>query len=772
MKKLLLWLLIALLLLFIGLFIRAYLKNKPTPVPPPKTKQVGKLLYRLADKPLPIANADYTSSLGHKKTTNQGEFEFIAGEEIHFKIASLDLKTTAKPIMTPDELTNSAKQEHNLATLLANLDDDSQLANGIQLGQLAKTITPLSLEQSEDDFFADLFFAIGKTPKLSFVPSLGINVESAQAKADTVGQAMPFVDIFRTARPFKELSPKGVQYDEHGWVVKIPAKSFARTKLLQGTLKDAIPNGVYAVIYDGSGVLSFGSDALKNITKIDNGLMTIELQTKDASDYTEANSLSLVINQTDPADPIRNIRIIMPGGICRDKNKANNESIDPLHSNDNPFLRVTSAEQCPQETSKFVSFVDLLKDNRDFIVFNPDYLRHLRNFAVIRMMNLMESSPNYHCRKLNNQEYKDCLDESLTWDQRAIMADAVWGGSSRTPFMQHKGVAVDVLIALANQLGRSPWFVLPHYVDDDYIEQFATQVKEQLDPSLKAYIEYSNETWNPGFQSHYFVQQKGLEQGLDKIPESEYNFGKNRSGKYFARLNYYVKRSLEVFAIWNQVFADDKNRLVKVLSGQQGDIILSEEMLKYQNASKKVDALAVGAYFYGCIDRSNKRCMLASGVLNNATSVDDIFDIIDHSNNPINGDPSALAATLEKLEKQAGIAQKYDVQLLTYEGGQHLTIMGSMGELEQKRKNELRQLFREANRDPRMKQRYLTLLNHWKAMHKDYDKVSLFTLYSMTQSYYDFGNWGIKESLQQVREEAPKYDAAIEFQEKQVLPWW
>ena len=109
---------------------------------------------------------------------------------------------------------------------------------------------------------------------------------------------------------------------------------------------------------------------------------------------------------------------------------------------------------------------------------------------------------------------------------------------------------------------------------------------------------------------------------------------------------------------------------------------------------------------------------------------------------------------------------------MTYEGGQHLTIMGSMGDLEQKRKNELRKLFRDANRDPRMKDRYLTLLNGWKELHKSNDSISLFTLYTMAQSYYDYGSWGMKEWLTQEREDAPKFDALMEFQENAVIPWW
>jgi hypothetical protein len=154
--------------------------------------------------------------------------------------------------------------------------------------------------------------------------------------------------------------------------------------------------------------------------------------------------------------------------------------------------------------------------------------------------------------------------------------------------------------------------------------------------------------------------------------------------------------------------------------------------------------------------------------------VDDIFDIIDHGNLRITGDPSALAGTLQKITRQAKIAKKYQVQLMTYEAGQHLTIMGSMGRLEQSRKEELRRLFQQANRDPRMKARYSQFIHHWKTLahHADTENTSLLTLYTMAQSYYDYGSWGLKEWLGQEREDAVKFDAVMQFQEDSVLCWW
>lgn len=55
------------------------------------------------------------------------------------------------------------------------------------------------------------------------------------------------------------------------------------------------------------------------------------------------------------------------------------------------------------------------------------------------------------------------------------------------------GVAIEIMIQISNELKINPWFCIPHRATDDYIVQFAKLVKARLDPSLKVYIEHSNE---------------------------------------------------------------------------------------------------------------------------------------------------------------------------------------------------------------------------------------------------------------------------------------
>ncbi len=62
-----------------------------------------------------------------------------------------------------------------------------------------------------------------------------------------------------------------------------------------------------------------------------------------------------------------------------------------------------------------------------------------------------------------------------------------------------RGIAIEYAIDLANTLKTDAWFCMPHKASDEYIREFAKMVKERLDPSLKSYVEYSNEIWNWSF---------------------------------------------------------------------------------------------------------------------------------------------------------------------------------------------------------------------------------------------------------------------------------
>src|SRR5262249_1888804 len=145
------------------------------------------------------------------------------------------------------------------------------------------------------------------------------------------------------------------------------------------------------------------------------------------------------------------------------------------------------------------------------------------------------------------------------------------------------GVPVEVMVQLANTLGADPWFCLPHRADDDYVRAFATIVRDRLDPGRKAYVEYSNETWNHGYEQGRYATQRGRALNLSTNDTQ-------------AGLFYQARRATQVFALWEQVFGG-RERFVRVLGGQTGSVWAGEQVLGFENSYRRADAIAIAPYF-------------------------------------------------------------------------------------------------------------------------------------------------------------------------------
>ena len=116
---------------------------------------------------------------------------------------------------------------------------------------------------------------------------------------------------------------------------------------------------------------------------------------------------------------------------------------------------------------------------------SEEFLDRYRGFQVIRFMDWLRT---------NNSKLEK-------WADRPKPDDATQAGE--------KGVALEFCIKLANTLNADPWLCLPHKADDDYVRQFAALVKKELNPKLKVYVEYSNETWNTIFGQARHCKDKG-----------------------------------------------------------------------------------------------------------------------------------------------------------------------------------------------------------------------------------------------------------------------
>jgi hypothetical protein len=118
----------------------------------------------------------------------------------------------------------------------------------------------------------------------------------------------PFVDVFRLSRRWisqKKGEPWGkgpkLELDGHGWVKRLEPDCYAETLVLTA---GHAPSGEYVCLYDGEGQVEFGGCG--KVVSRQPGRVVVNI---DGS--KEATFVS--VRKTNPEDPVRNIRLIMPG---------------------------------------------------------------------------------------------------------------------------------------------------------------------------------------------------------------------------------------------------------------------------------------------------------------------------------------------------------------------------------------------------------------------------------------------------------------------------
>lgn len=492
-----------------------------------------------------------------------------------------------------------------------------------------------------------------------------------------VDSSVPFVNLFRMALPFDEADAKltkgNIIYDTDGWPAQLNGGQ-AGTNLLHWLPAGTLPEGHYTVLYDGEGRIEYGDDA--TVVRSAPGRDIIRI-TAGQDRYLK---VTLAITQSNPENYLRNIRVLMPGGICaRD-----------------PFKRVSSAKQCNGDFRDFATY-------HEQILFNPDYLNFMRDFKTIRFMNMSGITRN----------------PVSSWEQLPRMSQATWAGREG-----RRGAPLEVMVKLANILNADAWFNIPHAADNNLVKQYADYVRQNLRPHLKAYVEYTNEAWNPAFSQHHYMRKLGTQYKLDNDPIQ-------------AGYRYYVKRSLEIFRVWQQAFGGSE-RLVRVLGGWAADPRLTRTLLEYANAYRQTDALAVAPYFF--VHHTKQQEL---------RSTEDVFRLLHDDSNPY-----SLNNVFERLQKLAELAEEKRVQLIAYEGGQHLVDRKTRSS-----RDFPNPYYIGANRASTMEDMYVEFLQRWQKITDN----GLFVAFSSPRTYQAYGSWGVKEHINQPAAQAPKYRALRRF---------
>ena len=165
--------------------------------------------------------------------------------------------------------------------------------------------------------------------------------------------------------------------------------------------------------------------------------------------------------------------------------------------------------------------------------FYPPFFQRWKEFNTFRFMDWMHT---------NGSKQHEWTDRSIT---------------TYCNFTE-RGIPVEVMVDLCNKLKINPWFCMPHKATDDYVQNFALLVKRILDPSLKVYIEYSNEVWNGMFEQNRYAQSRAKELGIGPKERPWEGAGM-----------YHGIRSKEVFHIWEKAFGGRRILDRQDCSGQQ-----------------------------------------------------------------------------------------------------------------------------------------------------------------------------------------------------------
>ena len=147
-----------------------------------------------------------------------------------------------------------------------------------------------------------------------------------------------------------------------------------------------------------------------------------------------------------------------------------------------------------------------------------------------------------------------------------------------------------------------------------------------------------------------------------------------------AGYKWYSKRSVEVFKIWEQAFGGQE-RLIRTLGSWASNQNMSSLILSFEDAYKHTDAIAIGPY----VSAHPKE-------LRKASNVDDVFKLMMDKSSKW-----GMRSIISYIQKQAKVANSFGVDLVAYEGGQHLVDWDT-----RKVDDDPNPLLYAANRDPRM----------------------------------------------------------------------
>ena len=384
----------------------------------------------------------------------------------------------------------------------------------------------------------------------------------------------------------------------------------------------------------------------------------------------------------------------------------------------------------PRKTGDYLRNIRLLREEHIPLqelgmLFNPDWLRHVQDMRVLRFMDWMGTNGS----------------EQVAWDDRPHLNDAFYAYYLR-------GVPVEVMVELANEVGADPWFNMPHRADDDYIKRFATYVRDHLDPRLKVYVEYSNEVWNWQFPQATWAREQAAARWGSDVGDGWVQFAGMRAAK--------------ISGIWKEVFGEEAGaRLVRVIATQTGWLGLEEGLLRapsyvaedpsHRPPYEAFDAYAITGYFGVDGDKDE--------------TAQQILDWADRGADYATAqlaqklrDTSVNALTKRYFPYHAEVSRSVGLDLIVYEGGTHVVGFGDWVQ-----NDRLTAFYNNFNYSPEVAAIYREVLDGWHA--------SGGTLFNAFLDVYLPSRWGSWGHLRHLDDSNPRWDVLMDYNKNTPVTW-
>jgi hypothetical protein len=275
-------------------------------------------------------------------------------------------------------------------------------------------------------------------------PSIGLDTGVAAPETQPI-----WVDIVKQSGGFYNISNNDLApANANGW----PTTDFRIPSLISPTADDA---GVYSLIMKVSQnpTVTFSGATLSNAS-YSSGTYTASVT------IPGSGSVSMTISNT--GSGITSLQIIRPG-----------------YSTTNP----------PVFTNSYISFLQSL---------HPTVLRFM-DWAQTNSNPVMTWAGRSMPSNATQTEFATLYNYNGTVDGNGYLTGVCW----------------EYAIMLANAVHADMWINIPAQANDNYVDQLASLIKNgdtingvsypALSPDLNVYVEYSNETWNAGFEVYQYA---------------------------------------------------------------------------------------------------------------------------------------------------------------------------------------------------------------------------------------------------------------------------